>query len=164
MKTKSLVYLISLTCFAAAIFASCSKEEAKPAGLNSTTIQGSWLIVTGSEAAEWQKDVGIITPRAAFTELNGYKLSFSGNMMSVLDPPGNVVFGPSTWNLNDATGFIEIGTDAANGLGGFTIKNFVAGISMEWDQRDPVEADYEYKLDCDCFLYYQKFLKLTKAP
>lgn len=143
--------------------AACKKEEAAPAGLSSTTIQGSWAITSG-EGTEWRKGDGIITPRANDPSLVGYKLVFEDNMMSVKDIMGNVVFGPSTWNLDDASGTILIGTDGSNGLGFFTIKNFVAGTSMDWDQRDPIDDDYSYKVDCDCFLYFQKFLKMSKMP
>jgi hypothetical protein len=161
---KSQLRLIPFTFIGLMIgLGACQKEEAKPAGLTSNNLQGSWAITSG-EGTEWQKDVGIITPRADDPSLIGYKMEFSGNMMSVKDISGTVIFGPSTWNLDETAGTILIGTDAANGLGFFTIKNFVAGASMDWDQRNPVDDDYEYKLDCDCFLYFQKFLKFNKVP
>jgi hypothetical protein len=161
---KRLFHLIPLSFIGLVILLNgCNKDEAKPAGLTSNNLQGSWAITSG-EGTEWQKDVGIITPRAADLSLIGYKVEFSGNMMSVKDISGTVVFGPSTWNLDETAGTISIGTDAVNGLGFFTIKNFVAGASMDWDQRNPVDDDYEYKVDCDCFLYFQKFLKFNKVP
>lgn len=146
------------------LLGSCKKDETTtPAGLTSNNLQGSWAIVT-SEGTEWKKDTGIITPRADDPSLIGYKIVFTDNMVSVKDITGAVIFGPSTWNLNETDKTISIGTDAANGLGMFTIKNFIAGTSMAWDQRNPVDDDYEYKVDCDCFLYFQKFWTLSKVP
>lgn len=162
MKNALPLRLLTIACLLLLLNA-CKEEESKPAGLSSTTIQGSWAISSG-EGTEWKKGVGIITPRANDPSLVGYKMEFTDNMMSVKDVSGTIIFGPSTWNLDETAGTISIGTDAVNGLGFFTIKNFVAGTSMEWDQRDPVDDDYEYKVDCDCFLYFQKFLKFNKVP
>lgn len=154
MRMFSLI-LIILVCF------SCKKDDAPaPAGLSLATLEGSWAITSG-EGTEWQEGVGIITPRAVDNSLVGYKIQVDGDVLTVKDISGNVVLGPITITLNTSTGVINAG-NAVDGLGVYTIKNFVAGATMEWDQRDPIAEDYEPQAGCGCNLSFQKFFKFAR--
>ncbi len=165
MKSRFMFRWFVLLAGITVLIGSCKKDEDPAAtALNSNNLQGSWAIVT-SEGTEWNKDTGITTPRAPEPSIIGYKFVFTDNMVSIKDISGTVIFGPSTWNLDEANSTMLIGTDDSGGLGKYTIKNFVAGTSMAWDQRVPTkDDDYEYKVDCDCFLYFQKFWTMTKMP
>lgn len=160
MKTISIRF-IAILLVAVLVSGSCSKDDPAPAaGLSVATLEGSWAI-TSSEGTEWQEGVGIITPRAPDNSIVGYAVIFAGNMVSVEDVSGNVLLGPIAFTLNTTTGVITAG-NGASGLGVYTIKNFVAGASMEWDQREPIAEDYEPEAGCGCNLSFQKFLKFGR--
>lgn len=164
MKTRFDYRWLVLMTGAALVFNSCKKDETvAPAGLASSTIQGTWAIAT-SEGTEWKKGVGIFTPRAAATDMIGYKIVLSGTMITVKDISGAVIYGPVSFTLNESAKTITIGANANTGLGLFNIPNFVAGATMSWDQREPVDADYTPKSSCSCELYFQKFWTMTKVP
>lgn len=149
--------------FAASLLsASCKKDDPAPAatGLTQANLQGNWAIASG-EGTEWQEGVGIITPRAADPSLVGYKLEISAATITVKDISGTVVFGPIAYTLNTTTGLITAG-NAVSGLGVYTIKNFVAGASMEWEQREPIAEDYEAQAGCGCNLSFQKFFTFAR--
>jgi hypothetical protein len=149
---------------AALLLSACKKDDAPaPAGLSNTTVQGTWAIAT-SEGTEWKKGTGIITPRAAATDMIGYKAVISGSTITFKDISGTVIFGPESFTLDASAKTILIGANANTGLGLFNIPNFVAGATMSWDQREPVDADYAPKSSCSCDLYFQKFWTMTKMP
>lgn len=124
------------------------------------TLEGSWAITSG-EGTEWREGVGIVTPRATDNSLVGYKIVIAGDQISVKDVSGTVVLGPMTFTLTASTGVINAG-NSASGLGVYTIKNFVAGASMEWDQREPIAEDYKPQAGCSCNLSFQKFFKFAR--
>lgn len=147
------------------LLSACKKEDATvtPAGLSNTTVQGTWVIAT-SEGTEWKKGAGISTPRAAAADMIGLKIVLSGSTITVKDISGAVKYGPDSFTLDASAKTISIGPNANTGLGLFNIPNFVAGASMSWDQREPIDADYAPKASCSCDLYFQKFWTLTKMP
>ncbi len=154
----------AFVAFAMLGLGSCKKDETPaPAGLTATTIQGNWAIST-SEGTEWKKGVGIITPRAAAPDMIGLKLEITATTVTVKDISGTVMFGPITYTLDVTAKTILIGDNGNTGLGLFAISNFVTSTSMAWDQREPIDADYEFKADCTCELYFQKFWTLAKMP
>ncbi len=160
MKTLS-IRLMTLLSAVSLVSISCKKDDPAPvAGLSQTALQGSWAIASG-EGTEWEEGVGIVTPRAVDPSLVGYKIVIDGSMISVKDISGAVVLGPIAFTLDTSTGVITAG-NAASGLGVYTIKNFVAGATMEWDQREPIAEDFEPQVGCGCNLSFQKFLKFAK--
>jgi len=162
MKTLS-IRIIAFLFVAALVTASCKKDDPAPAalGLTLATLEGDWAVSSG-EGTEWQEGVGIITPRAVDGSLVGLKFRFEDNVLTVYDVSGAVVFGPITFTLNESTKVISVGDNAVTGLGVYTINNFVAGATMEWDQREPIAADYEPQAGCGCNLSFQKFLKFVR--
>lgn len=160
MKTVSIRMIVLM--FAASLWStSCKKDDPAPAaGLSAATLEGNWAVTSG-EGTEWQEGVGIITPRASDPSLVGYKFVITGSTISVQDISGTVVLGPIAYTLNTTTGVITAG-NGASGLGVYTIKNFVAGATMEWDQRDPIAEDFEPQAGCACNLAFQKFFKFAK--
>jgi hypothetical protein len=156
--TKAATLLIAV----AVLSTSCKKDDPAPAatGLTLQTLEGNWAVTSG-EGTEWEEGVGIITPRAADPSLVGYKFSITSSAITVKDISGATVLGPIAYTLNTSTGVLSAG-NGATGLGVFTIKNFVAGATMEWDQRDPIAEDYEPQAGCGCNLSFQKFWKFAK--
>lgn len=160
MRAPSII-VIALLFGANLLSTSCKKDDPTPAaGLSMATLEGSWAISSG-EGTEWEEGVGIITPRAADGSLVGLKIVIEDDMISVKDISGTVLLGPISFTLNTTTGVITAG-NGATGLGVYTIKNFVAGASMEWDQREPIAEDYEAEAGCGCNLAFQKFLVFAR--
>lgn len=161
MKT-SLIRIVAVLLAASLLSTSCKKDEPAPAatGLTQANLQGNWAVASG-EGTEWQEGVGIITPRAADPSLVGYKLEIAATTITVKDISGAVVLGPITYTLNTTTGLLTAG-NAVSGLGVYTIKNFVAGTSMQWDQREPIAEDYELQAGCSCNLSFQKFFTFAR--
>lgn len=150
-----LLGLVVALCF------SCKKDDPAPTAqpLSMATLEGSWAI-TSAEATEWKEGAGIITPRAADNSFVGYKLVIAGDQITIKDVSGTVLLGPITFTLNTSTGVINAG-NSASGLGVYTVKNFVAGASMDWDQREPIAEDFQAQAGCSCNLSYQKFFKFA---
>jgi hypothetical protein len=164
MKTRIDIRWFVWLTGAALLLCACKKDEAPaPAGLSSTSLQGTWAIAT-SQGTEWKKGVGIITPKAAAADMIGYKIVIAGSTLTVKDISGAVIYGPDSFTLNESAKTILIGANGNTGLGLFNISNFVAGATMSWDQRDPIDADYTPKSSCSCELYFQKFWTMTKMP
>jgi hypothetical protein len=140
---------------------SCKKDDPAPAtGLSLSALQGDWAVTSG-EGTEWEEGVGIVTPRADDPSLVGYKFSITSTTITVKDITGTTVLGSVAYTLDPTTGVISAG-NGASGLGVYTIKNFVAGATMDWDQREPIAEDYEPQSGCGCNLAFQKFLKFAK--
>jgi hypothetical protein len=162
MKALSIRF-IALLFVASLLSTSCKKDDPAPAATTTTlsleTLEGDWVLSTG-EGTEWEEGVGIITPRAADASAVGLKFRFEDDVLTVYDISGTVMFGPANFTLDATTGIID-GGPGSTGLGVFTIKNFGAK-SMEWDQREPIAADYEAQAGCGCNLAFQKFWKFGR--
>lgn len=164
MKTQMKYVGFAFVAFALLVLSSCKKDETPaPTGLSASTIQGNWAITT-SEGTEWKKGEGIITPRAAAPDMIGLKLEITATTITIKDISGTAMGPPITYTLDVTAKTILIGADGNTGLGLFNISNFVTSTSMAWDQRDPIDADYTFKADCTCELYFQKFWTLAKMP
>ncbi len=160
MKTLTVRIVIGLMAIQL-LSISCKKDDPAPTtSLSTSTLEGNWVVSSG-EGTEWKEGSGVITPRAADPTLVGYKFTITGTTITVKDITGATVLGPIAYTLDAATGVITAG-NGASGLGVYTIKNFVAGATMDWDQREPIAEDYEPQSGCGCNLAFQKFLKFAK--
>jgi len=166
MRTLSSQRIIPfLTVFLLAV--SCKKDAPVSTTLSASTIQGNWKI-TSSAGTEWRKDTQngtpqISTPKADDPGTVGIVLTFTGS--DVTAKLGSTSLGTFPYTLDAAGSTILIGPDGNNGLGFYTISNFVGGKSMKMDQRLPIAADFDYRSgtgECNCYLAYQKFWTLTK--
>lgn len=146
------------------LLSSCKKEDtvAPSTGVTTANLQGTWIVAT-AEGTEWKEGAGIITPRAVSTDFIGMKFVFSSTTVTVKDVSNAVIFGPTSFTLNEANKTIDIG-NGNTGLGFYSIPNFVAGATMSWDQREPLTEDYGANAGCGCNLAFQKFFTFTKQP
>lgn len=124
------------------------------APLSNEALKGTWKI-TVAQGTEWEKGKGIVTPKASSPDDVGRTLTFL--------LPSEVQIKESNGTSVGNTGFV---LDVANstltitGVGLFNIKNFVAGKSMEMEQREPIDSDYRDV--SGKLLYFQKFWTLQK--
>jgi hypothetical protein len=164
MKPNIKYVALAFMAFAMLGLGSCKEAESlAPAGLSATTIQGNWAITTAF-GAEWTKGVGITTPKAPETDMVGLKVEISATTVTVKDISGAAILPATTYTFDATAKTILIGPNGNTGLGMFKINDFELGISMAWDQRDPIDADYRPEAGCGCELYYQKFWTLSKMP
>lgn len=165
MKTISTWRCLVILAGFTILVSSCKKEDAAPVatGLTLTTLQGTWAIAT-SQGTEWKKGTGIVTPRADDPSMIGLKFVISATQVTVKDIFGTVMYGPESFTFNETDKTILIGADGNTGLGLFNIADFVAGTSMSWNQREPIDADYSFQAGCACELYFQKFWTFAKMP
>ena len=160
---KTVVYLM-LAGFV--LLESCKKEEAAAPSnvLSAATIQGTWEVVA-AQGIEWRKGVGVTTPIAQDLESTGLVINIGPTSATITKGTDTFTF---SYTLDVADTTIFFPPDANTGLGLFTIKDFGLNsgtYSMSWDQREPVDADYELRTGpgtCDCELYYQKFWRLIR--
>jgi hypothetical protein len=151
---KLQIRILAITfCTSILLFSNCTEDE-PTAGLSQNSLQGTWT-VTVSEGTEWKQGVGVITPRADDPETLNATFVFNGNSFTATAEGGSS-FGTFTFSVDD-----ENSTIMVDDLGFFNVKDFVAGTSMKWEQREPLETDYEER-DGGQFLYYQKFWSFEK--
>ena len=153
MKKLTNNVLLIITSLSMLLLGNCAEDEST-AGLSQNSLQGTWTI-TVSEGTEWKKDVGIITPRADDPETLNATFVFTGNTFTATAEDESP-FGTFTFTIDE-----ENSTITVDDLGFFNVKDFVAGTSMKWEQREPLETDYEER-DGGQFLYYQKFWSFEK--
>lgn len=123
-------------------------------GITPESLVGTWLLIS-SEGTEWEKDDGIITPRAAEPSTLNAVLTITATTVHIVSA-SDEEFGTFNYTITDGE-MVHL-----EGIGDFTISDFT-GTGMQWDQRDPSEdADYEYNEEGDNYLYFQKFWTLEK--
>ena len=154
IKFISLLFIVCLIALN-----SCKKEDIVsllPTVLSQDALQGTWLI-TISQGTEWEKTLGIVTPKANEPDLLNGTLKFIGNEVQIRTGAGI---------LKGAAGFT---VDAVNstmtitGIGLFNVKNYVAGKSMNLEQREPnTDSDYKFNSQGNNNLYFQKFWTTIK--
>jgi hypothetical protein len=155
---RAISYITVLTLVSITVLLSCKKDDPAPAvTFSQAALAGTWII-NPSEGTEWQEGVGIVTPRAAEPDLLNATLEFVGTQVNIKDS-GGVSFGTAAVTVNATD--MEITLD---GVGTFEVKNFIAGVSMTMNQKEPsVHSDYEEN-NPGQFLAFQKFWGLTKKP
>lgn len=151
------ITLLVIVCLTAVT--SCKKDEPVVAsGISQDALQGTWLI-TISQGTEWEKTLGIITPKANEPDLLNGTLKFIGSQVEIKTGAG-ILKGSAAFTVDAAKSTITI-TD----IGLFNIKNYVAGKSMSMEQREPnpsVASDYKFNSQGNNYLYFQKFWTTTK--
>jgi hypothetical protein len=150
------IALLAMVCMATLV--SCKKDEpVVSTALSQEALVGTWQI-TISQGTEWEKGKGIITPKANEPSLLNATLKFIGSEVTVTSATGTV-FVTTGFTIDAAKS-----TATITGVGLFNIKNYVGGKSMDWEQREPLDTDYEAKSTSGGtrFLYFQKFWTMQK--
>jgi hypothetical protein len=157
---KSINYIALLAIVWLTALTSCKKEDIVslvPNVLSADAIQGTWKI-TISQGTEWEKTLGIVTPKANEPDLLNGTLKFI--------PPSEVQIRTSNGTLMGATGFTVDALDLTieiDGIGLFNVKNYVAGKSMNLEQVEPTkDSDYKFNSQGNNYLYFQKFWTTVK--
>lgn len=156
-KQIKLISFLGILCIAA--LTSCKKDEpVVSTALSQDALQGTWLI-TISQGTEWEKTLGIVTPKANEPDLLNGTLKFIGSQVEIKTGTG-VLKGSAAFTVDAVKLTITI-TD----IGLFNIKNYVAGKSMNMEQREPnpsVASDYKFNSGGNNYLYFQKFWTTIK--
>jgi hypothetical protein len=149
------ISLVIIVCLAA--LTSCKKDEpVVSTALSQNALQGTWLI-TISQGTEWEKNVGIITPKADAPSSLNSTLKFTGSECTGTDAAGKA-FGPLGFTVDAANLTVTL-----TGVGLFNIKNYVAGKSMNMEQREPnTDSDYTLNSGNGKHLYFQKFWTMVR--
>ena len=145
----SIIVLVAIT-----FFAGCGDDD-EPKATTLADLGGSWTI-TEASGTEWQKGVGIVTPKAADpgTVNNIVVIGLNPTVFQYYNP---LLVGTGTIALSGDKVTVTVGSDVLE----FTLKNKTA-TSMQWDQREPnTDSDYREN-NPGQFLYFQKFWTLQK--
>jgi hypothetical protein len=146
--------ILSIIVFGAIIFLAGCGDDGEPKSTTLADLGGSWTI-TEAFGTEWQKGVGIVTPKAADpgTVNSIIVIGINPTVFQFYNP----LFAGTGITLSGDKVTIAVGSDVLE----FTLKNKTA-TSMQWDQREPnTDSDYREN-NPGQFLYFQKFWTLQK--